>query len=414
MAAAAGITSIMAEPIFYGPVMPPGMEAKATDCAVTAEEFVKMMTSARARFHAGDDTAAIARAVGNLRGVAASWYETRIECPPTGITADQLRNDWDIFISAFKDTWYKQRSRWDTTSSYLELKQRPNEPTWVLLERIMTEYRRDQELAKEAIAVRAAAINPRGTAGQIARLNALPQDDRNALGQIMANMRSDVIDAALGAMRDADVARALALTCSDDRLRKAIRRKAAAGLDYVALSAFVRTEEESMRTTRLPSSSSAPSSSKKRQGHSAGIRPRSSIAAADPSATPDSDATSDADDDANNDDVEAIVEAIRSRFFPSRRRRQRRGPRSRGSPTRRDSEGRFTSAAAAAPPPAPPASTSAVACSFCSAVGHLPSACPTFFATVEAIATANHRSTDAQPAAEGADVNPFSMSGNVW
>jgi hypothetical protein len=248
--AANGITSIVSEPIFYGPVAPSSLDAKSSDCAVPAEEFLQLMSAARDRFHVGDDTAAISRAVGNLRGVAASWYRSRTKCPPAGTDPTALQTDWDVFVATFRSKWFRQRTRWDTSTSYLEIRQKPNEPTWVLLERIIDEYLADQELVRDATNLRLAGQDPSGTPADIGRLEALPQADQDAVGRIMSNARKDSVALCLETMRDADIACAFVLACADDRLRKAVRRKAATGLNYSQLEAFIRTEDDTLKASK--------------------------------------------------------------------------------------------------------------------------------------------------------------------
>jgi hypothetical protein len=429
--AANGITSIVSEPIFYGPVAPSSLDAKSSDCAVPAEEFLQLMSAARDRFHVGDDTAAISRAVGNLRGVAASWYRSRTKCPPAGTDPTALRTDWDVFVATFRAKWFRQRTRWDTSTSYLEIRQKPNEPTWVLLERIIDEYLADQELVRDATNLRLATQDPRGTPADIGRLEALPQADQDAIGRIMSNARKDSVALCLETMRDADIARAFVLACADDRLRKAVRRKAATGLDYGQLEAFIRTEDDTLKASKpgQPSSSSNHKRSQKPASASS-ARARGAVAAAAEaaSASQDDDA-SDADEptsnDLNDDQVEALIEAVRSRF-PSNRRRPRRGfrPRHRSpapqqSPQQpRDSSGRFASSYASAANSAKPmtSASSIAGCTFCSSDDHTNASCPTFYSTVDAVAAARHAHSDA--AAAPSDLVPthssLSMSGNEW
>lgn len=428
-AAAGGLTSITTEPLFYGPVLPPGVDAARTpDCALSAEEFLKLMTTVRTRFYAADDTAAIARVVGNLRGTAASWYDTRINSPAPGTDAELLRTNWNEFCRVFKLTWFKQRSRWDTSTSYLELKQLPNEPAWMLLERILVEYRRDQELARIAIDTRIATIDNRGTADQLAVLAALADDQRNAINAIIANARSDTASACLESMRDADVSRALALSCSDDRLRKAIRRKAAEGLDYNRLSTFVRTEEDSLRTRGSQSAShpkprsnaaasSASSHTSRRRNGKVNSAEAAEVAPADDANDASAPEDNDEFDDALQQQFETVVSAIRSRF-PRRRRpedRDRDRDRRPASPSRpRDSRGRFSAYSAS---PAPAASASAVsACSTCTSSDHTSAACPSLFATVEAIVGARLSEHPSLSSSQPSGHSPFSMTNqeNWW
>jgi hypothetical protein len=209
----------------------------------------------------------------------------------------------------------------------------------------------------------------------------------------MSNARKDSVALCLETMRDADIARAFVLACADDRLRKAVRRKAATGLDYGQLEAFIRTEDDTLKASK-PGQSSSSSNHKRSQkpASASSARARGAVAAAAEaaSASQDDDA-SDADEptsnDLNDDQVEALIEAVRSRF-PSNRRRPRRGfrPRQRSPAPQqstqqpRDSSGRFASSYASAANSAKPmtSASSIAGCTFCSSDDHTNASCPTF------------------------------------
>jgi len=407
----AAVTALTTEPLFFGPNIPGMPGQPSADCATTAEEFFTRMDRIRLQHHPNDDAAAIARAVANLRGTAASWWTT-IDRPNSGQDPDLTRN-WAVFARTFRTAWFASRSRWDTATNHLELVQHPNEPTWHFLMRIHHQYVLDQNLQIDHFDDFLNNFTPRYTAAQAAVMAALPADVQVIARQGALNAAIDGLNHHLRSTLDVDITRALALTCRSDQLRKAIRRRATTGITVAALSEFVRAEEASMTIRRISANdttrtngSNGNNGNHRRQangtngsnGNNGNRRPVGALTNAlrRTRISEVADARPHHDDDDDYDDHHH-VDAIHRRRGQRGRPRRQQSPRRRRryedeppewNPPRRDPQGRFR-------PRAPPTAASAASiCTTCYAPDHDAGSCP-----VSATAAAIYANEDDYPEA---------------
>jgi hypothetical protein len=107
-----------------------------------AENTVRRMDAIRIRHHPMEDEVAIACTAENLRDSAENWW---LAICDTESDQAPVQTQWAAFVDQFKFSFCKETTRWDTATTYLELKQKPDQPPNKFLHAVVQLYMRDSK-----------------------------------------------------------------------------------------------------------------------------------------------------------------------------------------------------------------------------------------------------------------------------
>lgn len=233
------LTSITTEPIFYGAAQP-------TVEALTPEQFLHRSEATKLAKALADEEA-IRRTVGNFRGEAYTWWKNLLRAPDSEIDKGRAQTNWTYFLALFRTRFFSLKERWDTSQSYLAMRQTKQQTVTEYAQDVLDRYLEDQDLLVADVRtdidsnVRPADLVP---VEAVAWHAALTAEQKGWVRAAQVAYGERVITAFMKAMTQTDVARVVSVNAYDGRMRTALREKLKDRLTVSQLLTFLQQKED--------------------------------------------------------------------------------------------------------------------------------------------------------------------------
>ena len=238
------VAALTTEPIFYG------SHKRPIEAALTAEDFLHRSDAIRTARHLADDDA-IRRTVGNLRGEAYSWWKNALRTDDPDIDAARLQNEWDYFSGRFRKRFFTVKDRWDASTSYLNVRQAPNQAITEFAQEVLDRFNEDSALLLADADAKLTATHADPMTGvpaaAAAWIGALTNEQR---GWYLAHLNTHAtraFKAMAACLTETEVARCVSLNAHDGRMRVGMKEKLKERFTITRLFEFLQQKEDLLK-----------------------------------------------------------------------------------------------------------------------------------------------------------------------